>query len=340
MAGTLSTMSRLPSAALSTSALLLGLTLALTGCGDSPDRKGDDKETSSSTDEETDKEDTESGKVACDDVKSGSTSDGVDVTGEFGKTQTAKFDAPLKAEELQRTEVTVGKGKLPKPDDELDIVLSVYSGKSGESLGTDSTAVTSGDPQMPDAFRVAIDCVTAGTRSVVTVPVEDVYGEQGNPQLGVEPGDTLVIVVDVVGPKKPLVPAPWTGQKPVVTFPDGKPPTLKLPAGGPAKTLMLEVLRPGDGAVVGDGDEVTLDYQGTNWATGEIFDQSYGKSPASFTTDGVVPGFGAALVGQKVGSRVVVTIPPVYAYGEAGSGHELAGQTLVFVIEIKATKAS
>jgi peptidylprolyl isomerase len=122
-----------------------------------------------------------------------------------------------------------------------------------------------------------------------------------------------------------------------VTFDaDGKP-TLKLPSSKPPADLLLKVLRAGDGDVVKSGDTVTLDYQGTSWDKGEIFDESYGKEPATFATTGVVEGFGAALVGQKVGTRLVVSIPPQYAYGEAGSGHELAGQTLVFVIEIQET---
>jgi peptidylprolyl isomerase len=126
-----------------------------------------------------------------------------------------------------------------------------------------------------------------------------------------------------------------------VTFTGGKP-TLKLPGGKPPTALLLKVLRPGKGEVVKDGDTVTLDYQGTSWDTKKIFDQSYGKQPASFATDQVVEGFGAALVGQKVGTRLVVSIPPKYGYGEKTPENtsELAGQTLVFVIEIKKTAAT
>jgi peptidylprolyl isomerase len=51
---------------------------------------------------------------------------------------------------------------------------------------------------------------------------------------------------------------------------------------------------------------------------------------------GVIEGFAAAIVGQRVGSQVLVSIPPVYGYGEAGDGNTspLAGQTLVFLIDI------
>ena len=51
----------------------------------------------------------------------------------------------------------------------------------------------------------------------------------------------------------------------------------------------------------------------------------------------MIQGFGAALVGQKVGTKLIVTIPPQYAYGTDTAGGELAGQTLVFLVEIMDT---
>ena len=110
-----------------------------------------------------------------------------------------------------------------------------------------------------------------------------------------------MIVTDVIGVKKPLVPQAWKTDEPKVTFDAKGKPTLKLPKTKPPKDLLLKVLRQGDGDVVKTGDTVTVDYQGTSWDTGKIFDQSYGKQPASFATNQVVEGFGAALVGQKVG---------------------------------------
>lgn len=314
------------SALLRSGAVLAGLALVLSACGED---KKDEKEPDTKASE---------APAACEDVESGETSESVKVAGAFGKTQTATFESPLSASELQRTVVTEGSGDVPEADETIEILLSVYSGKSGDSLGSQKTELTVGDAQVPDAFRAGVDCVKVGSRAVVTVAAKDVYGEEGNPQAGIAADDSLVIVTDVLGPRPELKPSAWSKNAPEVTFAaDGKP-TMKLPGKKPASTLMLKVLRPGDGDVVGKGDSVTLDYQGTSWDTGKIFDQSYGKAPATFTTDGVVPGFGAALVGQKVGTRLVVTIPPEHAYGPKGSGSELGGQTLVFVIEIKATE--
>jgi peptidylprolyl isomerase len=319
-------------------ALLAASTLVLASCGsdgDSKDKTSSTEKTSSSSPSPT------TDANGCGTFTSGKTSEGVKVSGDFGQKQTATFSTPLKATGLERTVVDEGTGEKTKSGQTLDVLVSVYLGKDGKALGSQQVSLTPGDSQMIQAFTAGVDCVPIGSRVVVTAPAKDMYGDQGNAQLGITAEDSLVIVSDVIGEKKQLVPGEWKKDVPKVTFAaDGKP-TLKL-TGKPPADLLLKVLKPGDGDVVKAGDTVTLDYQGTNWRTGKIFDESYGKQPASFATDQVVEGFGAALVGQKVGTRLVVSIPSKYGYGE--TGNEQAGikgtDTIVFVVEIKATAAS
>ena len=316
-------------------ALLATAALALAGCGSSGSSSA-----SGSTSPSTSPSASSSATAGCGDYGSGDVSDAVKVTGDFGKTQKATFDTPLKATKIERTVVSKGSGEMTKDGQNLDVLLSAYLGKDASSLGTQSVTLPVGDSAMIEAFAAGVDCLPIGSRVVVTAPAKDMYGPQGNTQLGIGADDTVVIVTDIIGVKQPLVPQAWKTDKPKVTFNAKGKPTLTLPKTKPPKDLLLEVLRKGDGDVVKSGDTVTLDYQGTSWDTGKIFDQSYGKQPASFATNQVIEGFGSALVGQKVGTRLVVSIPPKYAYGEKGSGNgsELAGQTLVFVIEIKGTK--
>lgn len=303
--------------------LVAALSLALTGCGSDDSTK--DAE-----------EDKGSALAACDAAESGTTSESVKVTGAFGKEQKATFETPLKATAMERTVLDEGDGDAIEEGAKVNVLLTVLSGKSGESLGSQATEFPAGEAQIPDAFRAGVECVRIGSRSVVTVPAEEVYGAQGNPAANITADDTMVIVTDVIDVVKPAE-LPKTQEwedAPEVTFDQDGKPTVKL-TGKPAPELLLKVLEEGDGDVVESGDEVTVDYQGTSWDTGQIFDQSYGKAPATFPTDGVVPGFGAALVGQKVGSKVLVSMPPKFGYGEDKAGHELGGQTLVFVIDIQ-----
>ncbi|WP_284255574.1 FKBP-type peptidyl-prolyl cis-trans isomerase [Pseudolysinimonas kribbensis] len=66
-----------------------------------------------------------------------------------------------------------------------------------------------------------------------------------------------------------------------------------------------------------------------------------GSGPVELSTTGVIPGFAKALVGQKVGSQVIVMIPPADGYGSGGSPEVgIKGtDTLVFVIDILAVAA-
>lgn len=52
----------------------------------------------------------------------------------------------------------------------------------------------------------------------------------------------------------------------------------------------------------------------------------------------MIQGAHDGIPGMKVGGRRKLTIPPEQAYGPAGSGHRLAGKTLIFVIDLLGTR--
>jgi hypothetical protein len=142
------------------------------------------------------------------------------------------------------------------------------------------------------------------------------------------------------------VPLRATGepQEPQAGFPtveldsDGRP-TVTLPGTEAPTELQVETLIEGDGPVVEDGANVTVQYQGLLWKDGTIFDESWERGePATFGTGQVIPGFAAGIVGQTVGSQTVVVIPPAEGYGEAGAPQAgiTGDDTLVFVIDILA----
>ncbi len=312
---------------LAPAALIAASALVLVGCasGDSNDGGGNDSAAKGAD---------------CTEYASGPASDGVKLSGDFGKEVTAKFDTPTSVKELERTIVTKGDGEVTAIGDDVNAQITIFNGTTGESSFSQPGTLTLGDESYIAAFVAGIECVPLGSRVVTVVPSATFFDGEGNEQFGIEAGDDVVVVTDVID--KVVAPAAaetsdWTTDAAEVAFNGDAAPVLTLPQTDPPAELLLKVLEPGDGAVVASGDSVTLNYQGTSWDTGEIFDQSYGKAPATFATTQVIPGFGAALVGQKVGTKLVVSIPPAYAYGEEGSGAELAGQTLVFVIEILAT---
>lgn len=117
----------------------------------------------------------------------------------------------------------------------------------------------------------------------------------------------------------------------------GDKPTLTFDA-APSDELLVEVLHEGDGQVVEPGDTIHCHYLGQVF-DGQVFDNSYDRRQALSFQIGVgmvIRGWDDGLVGQKVGSRVLLSIPPEYGYGErgvpqAGIG---GGDTLVFVTDI------
>ena len=117
--------------------------------------------------------------------------------------------------------------------------------------------------------------------------------------------------------------------KPEVDFP-----------GGPAPTeLVILDLTVGDGETAGEGDKVEVHYVGVEFDTGEEFDSSWSRGESiRFPLQGLIKGWQDGIPGMKVGGRRQLVIPPLQAYGPAGSGHQLSGRTLVFVIDLLGTR--
>jgi len=268
---------------------------------------------------------------------SGAASDAVTVTGDFGTAPTVEFTAPLEVAATERAVVI--EGESVDAGAPVGVAYTLYNGTTGEAVETYGYA----DGESPVAFRAdlatlqegfarTIACLGVGSRAVGVIPAAEGFGDAGVD--GFAADDAVVFVVDIL---QDLAPAVWTTDVPTIGGTDDAP-TVTLPATAPKTDLELVVLTEGDGDVVGGADDVTVNYLGTAWETGEVFDESYSREPATFSVTGVVDGFSAALIGQKVGSRVLVTMPPAMGYGEAGtSDHALAGLTLVFLIDIVST---
>ncbi|GEL94927.1 FKBP-type peptidyl-prolyl cis-trans isomerase [Cellulomonas composti] len=121
------------------------------------------------------------------------------------------------------------------------------------------------------------------------------------------------------------------GQKPSLTFPDA----------APSGELEIVVLSRGDGALVEAGDDIEVHYLGQSWGGG-VFDNSYDRRESiSFPigVGAVIAGWDEGLVGQQVGSRVLLSIPSHLGYGDRGVPQAgiRGGDTLVFVVDIVGT---
>ena len=190
-----------------------------------------------------------------------------------------------------------------------------------------------------------------GSRVLALIPPADGFGRAGDSQAGIGAGDTLVFVVDIDstfatasvpgtqasdgGGALPTVvpPAPGSASGPKVLIPSGA---------APPSTLQAKALIKGAGAVVQKGDDIAVQYTGSIWRTGTSFGSSWADSTPFSTVIGegqVISGWDDGLVGQTVGSRVLLVVPPADGYGSAGSARAgiKGGDTLVFVVDILAS---
>ncbi|MGV8884083.1 MAG: FKBP-type peptidyl-prolyl cis-trans isomerase [Microbacteriaceae bacterium] len=295
--------------------------------------------------------------TACKPAASGATSDGIEVSGKFGAKPTVKINGPLAPKTTERTVAIEGDGPVAGTDNQVMVQYTLYNATSGDVLSATEyvtgaeTPFTLDEKQFLPGLVKTLACSSEGTRVVGVIPPVDSWGVGGSEQsaqLGVKPDDAIVFVADVIE----VVPQVATGEAqatpgdlekdgfPAVTLAKDGTPTVTVPKNDPPKDYQLAVLKKGTGTVVESGNTVTVQYQGINWRTGEVFDQSWGRGPASFQTTGVVKGFGDAMIGQPVGSQVIVIIPPALGYGPQGGNSQagiLKDDTLVFVIDILAT---
>jgi peptidylprolyl isomerase len=116
-------------------------------------------------------------------------------------------------------------------------------------------------------------------------------------------------------------------------------PALTGNAGEPPADLTIEDLVVGTGDEAKPGDTVEVHYVGVEFSSGSEFDASWNRGESvEFPLQGLIQGWQDGIPGMKVGGRRQLTIPPEQAYGPAGGGHRLSGQTLVFVIDLISVK--
>ncbi|MFF7793381.1 FKBP-type peptidyl-prolyl cis-trans isomerase [Streptomyces sp. NPDC007991] len=200
--------------------------------------------------------------------------------------------------------------------------------------------------QIIDGWRYALTGKKAGSRVEMAVPPTWGYGSQGNPQAGIKGTDTLVFVVDVQdtfnaksSAQGKKVPQDDADLPKVGTNTDGKAPSIEVPKAAAPKKLVAEYVLEGDGEEVAADNSVLVQYKGVLWDGGKEFDSSYAnKQLVSFSLQQVVKGWAQGLTGKKVGSRVLIVIPPKLGYGDnppQGSGIK-KDSTLVFSVDILA----
>lgn len=258
---------------------------------------------------------------------------------------------PISSSTVERKVLTPGTGAAATKQDTVNLKAQIYNGTSGKLLddgyaaGRNAEGYRLGRADLIAGFTEGLLGATKGSRIAFTIPPAKGFGTQGNTQLGVAATDTIVVVADVADVHRGLSQVDGTQTAslaglPTVAFPNGptKEPTVTVPKTAAPTTLKEATLIEGKGAVVAKGQTITAQYHGVLWRDGSVFDSSWQRGASADFPIGagqVIPGWDKTLVGKKVGSRVLLVIPPADGYGSAGSGEKIKGtDTLVFVVDI------
>lgn len=256
----------------------------------------------------------------------------------------ADGDLPFVTHATQTEQLQAGDGEEVGAEHDVVVRYLTLNGSTGEqiiSTFTNDETVTLDltDETLLPAFRDHLPGTQAGESLLMAIPAEDAFGEQGQEQLGVGPGDTLLFYLEVVE----SYPVAGDPVDPVEGLPtvesDGETAAVIDVEGVEAPDeLVVQPLVQGQGSEVEEGQTVFVHYTGVKLSDGEQFDTSYNRGqPFSFQVGAgqVIDGWDQGLVGQNVRSQVLLVIPAEDAYGPNPEDHpELGGEDLVFVVDI------
>ena len=119
----------------------------------------------------------------------------------------------------------------------------------------------------------------------------------------------------------------------------GKAPAVNIPAAKADTKLTVKTLVHGSGQALGRTDAFVGNYAIYLWSgtTHKLLQSTFktGGNPTLFSGT-LLPGLESALIGQKMGSRVLAVIPPKEGFGTSGDAQAgIKGtDTLVFVVDI------
>ena len=275
--------------------------------------------------------------------------DQVTVSGSFGERPGIRIKAPLTLDQTSSWTTRAGDGTVSVGADSTAILqLTIADARTGRTAistkdpGQHPLEVKMGDQVFPSLAQ-ALTGKATGSRVVVASTAKDAYGSQGSPQIGIEPGDPVVIVADVLSADPTeLVEAP-TGAShalprglPRVVESKGLPSSLDFGSLRKPGRFRAFVLREGTGKAVVDPDRVSVSYLGQVWGAPTPFENTFTGRPSlvSIGLGSVVKAWDRGLVGLRAGSRVMLVCPPATAYGATAQGDIPARSTLVFVIDV------
>ncbi len=241
--------------------------------------------------------------------------DPVSVSGRVGAAPVVDLAEPLELNSSKvRTEV-YGQGRVIEEGTPVLLSLSTFDGETGETKtagGRPSLLLESATPEaLGETLNEVVIGKAEGSRILVARPLED-----GTVELNVVDVLSSIAVGKETDEKGPLK-VSWTEAGPKISHKKT-----------PPDSLTVQRLIEGEGGQVHAEDELVLQYYAIEWGKKEPLTSTWGAgSPSRVQMEAMMPGVSEALIDQRVGSRLAVTVPPEMATGD---------DTLIIVVDILA----
>lgn len=286
----------------------------------------------------------------------GDASASFEVTGKIGESADVTLTTPVYAESL---DVRVSGEGTGSPVTEHGVIagnFTVVDARNGDELvdygplrlggdGGGAPATVASIRQQLPGLADAAQCARAGERVTAIMPATAFFGEAAQAQLS-DPSTPIIAVIDVTrvylsSAAGPVLP-PVDSIPAVVTAPSGQP-GVTMPQQAPPGELRSALRVSGYGSEVRDGDELVLHVSIFSWESGQQLASTWNPANSVLqTTASAAPAadglFGAtsALVGETVGSQVIVVVPAAQAAELPGPVNPLVigNDTIVLVIDI------
>jgi peptidylprolyl isomerase len=274
------------------------------------------------------------------------TFDAVTVTGGAGEKPVVTVNAPFDVKTSAVDVISAGKGAKARKGSTITFDYVLINGRTGQEIetsfgGNPKSLVLDPKQVQPTLVKSLVGTHTGSRVLVAVAPKDGLAKAASGSDPTIQKDDTLLFLFDI---RESLTRATGAAVAPVDGLPAVKlakngAPTITMPKGDPPTSLVAQPLIKGTGPVVTAGQKINVQYTGALWRNGKVFDSSWARGQSFNVQVGagqVIDGWDEGLVGQTVGSQVLLVVPPDKGYG--ASGQPSAGiqgtDTMVFVVDI------
>ena len=302
---------------------VMAMGISLTACSNGSDSNSSSSDSSSS-----------SSSVKMDQIA------GITATGNLGEKPTVSFKTPMTVQNNTYAVLQKGDGETVEKGDRVcaqGIAINVKDGSELMSTWEENTLECS--ILLSESNLEQIEPYTAIVGQKLNTSIAFGINDSNSS------GTSYILVYTLISKSKDLTRA--TGEAvadvpanlPKVTLGEDGKPSIDMNGQGSVDEQITQTLIKGAGAQITDSNTAVVKY--TGWLTdGTQFDSSWDQNTtfdADVSSSGqIIQGWKDGLIGQTVGSQVLLVIPPDKGYGDTGSGSIPANATLVFVIDILA----